>query len=222
MALGTYAELQTAIAAWLHRENTATAQLQELIRLAEERISADLADMPFMQQYPAAIALASGASTLSLPADTLQLLSARLVSPDQPIALTTADALQRKLSSTTATGAPCICAVSTSAAAGTLGLKLWPVADQDYTVQVLIVAAVPALSGSNTTNFVLTRAPSLYLYGSLLAASALLVNDARVPMWEAMYSAALGRFRGIDWGGAVMLSTEVPAGRTYDYSILEG
>lgn len=219
MALDTYAELQTAVAAWLQRTDLAAAQVQEFIRLAEERISADLADLPFMQQSPSPIALAQGASTLSLPADTVRLISARLVSPDRPITLTTNDALQRALRSTTETGAPRLCALSTSAAAGALGLTLWPVADQAYTVQVLIAGAVPALSVSNT-NFVLTRGPSLYLYGSLLSAEAFTVNDPRVMFWEAQYAAALARFRNV--GDAdVMLATDVPVGH-YGYNILGG
>lgn len=43
---------------------------------------------------------------------------------------------------------------------------------------------VSSLSGTTTTNWVLTSHPDVYLYGSLLEAAPYLKDDARIPIWE--------------------------------------
>lgn len=219
MALTTYTELQTAVAAWLHHETMDPAQVQELIRLAEEQITADLAQCAFMQVSPSPIALASGATGFTLPLEANSLISARLVSPDLPLNIIGAPELKRGAWSST--GTPQDCAITGSTDAGLLNVAVWPTPDTDYTVQCTYVQAVPALSDSRAANFVLLRAPSLYLYGSLLAGEALGVNDARMPMWQVQYDRALANFRGLGWDGDAMLSAILPITRGA-YNILEG
>ena len=209
MALDTYTNLQTAVAAWLHRSDLSTAQVQELIRLAEEQISADLAQCAFMQVSPAAITLSS--STFTLPVEANSLISARLVELDQPLNIVGAGELKRGADNVT--GAPCDCAVTGSTDAGLLSVAVWPAPDATYTVQCTYSQSVPALSGSRAANFVLLRAPSLYLYGALLASEAFVANEPRMPTWQAMYDRALERFRGLGWDGDAMLSTDVPITR---------
>lgn len=206
MALDSYTNLQTAVAAWLHRDDLTAAQVQELIRLAEEQITADLAQCSFMQTTPAAIALSG--STFTLPATANSLISARLVELDQPLRIVGSAELNRGASDTT--GAPRFAAITGSTAAGLLTVTVWPDPDIAYTVQVTYTQVLPALSATVTTNFVLTRAPSLYLYGALLAAEGFTVNDPRMATWQVMYDRALERFRGLGWDGDVMLSTNVP------------
>jgi hypothetical protein len=215
MALDTYANLQTAIAGWLHHETLAAAQIQEFIRLAEERMTADLASCPFLQQTPSVISLTPPASTFTLAADASTLITARLVELDSPLDIVPAD--QLKAMSIVSTGVPCACAITGGTDAGLLTVTVWPPPSSAHTVRVTYAAAVPALSDSRTTNFILARAPSLYLYGSLLAGEAWGVNDPRAPMWQTMYDAALARFRGLGWDGDVMLATDLPIrGGSYD------
>ena len=45
-------------------------------------------------------------------------------------------------------------------------------------------AKIPALSGSNASNWLLARSPDVYLYGSLVAAEAFLMNDERLGVWK--------------------------------------
>lgn len=217
MALTTYTELQTAVAAWLQRDDLASAQVQEFIRLAEEQITADLAACAFMQTTPSPISMSG--STFTLPVEANSLISARLVELDQPLNIVGAGELKRGASDTT--GIPRDCAITGATDAGLLNVVVWPDPDDTYTVQVTYTQAVPALSGSRAANFVLLRAPSLYLYGSLLQAEAFTVNDPRTVFWQAQYDAALMRFRGLGWDGDAMLSTDLPITRG-TFSILEG
>jgi hypothetical protein len=39
------------------------------------------------------------------------------------------------------------------------------------------------LSGSVATNWMITNAPDIYLYGSMLEAEPFIMNDERVPLW---------------------------------------
>ena len=54
---------------------------------------------------------------------------------------------------------------------------------------------VTALSSSNTTNFVLTNHPDLYLYASLSEAAPYLGQDERLTVWKNLYSAEIGKVR---------------------------
>ena len=70
--------------------------------------------------------------------------------------------------------------------------------DSSYSGEIIYYKEQDALSGSNTTNDILTRAPDLYLYGTLLAAAPFLMNDERIPTWEKLYTSARDRINGQD------------------------
>lgn len=59
-----------------------------------------------------------------------------------------------------------------------------------YTVKGIYYGRLPALSGSNTTNWFTANAPDLLLYGSLLEAEPFLANDPRIQTWAALYKRA--------------------------------
>ena len=68
---------------------------------------------------------------------------------------------------------------------------------------------LPALSDTNTSNEILERSPSLYLYGSLSQAAAYAAADERVGMWDAMYRSAVTDLLSQDWAGPMTLGTEL-------------
>lgn len=57
-----------------------------------------------------------------------------------------------------------------------------------YTVAGIYYARLTALSGSNTTNWFITNAPDVLLYGSLLEAAPFLGDDPRVPIWAEAFA----------------------------------
>ena len=57
--------------------------------------------------------------------------------------------------------------------------------DDSSQVQLLYYAQIPALSDSNTSNWLLTACPDLYLFGSMAEAEMFGVNDERVANWKA-------------------------------------
>lgn len=70
-------------------------------------------------------------------------------------------------------------------------MELAPTPNEAYTVEAIYRANIPALSDSNTTNWLLTLAPDLYLYGTLLESAPYIKEDARIQTWSAGVSTAL-------------------------------
>lgn len=62
-------------------------------------------------------------------------------------------------------------------------MELAPTPNEDYEIEMVYRANIPALTSSNTTNWLLTLAPDLYLYGSLLESAPYLKEDERIAVW---------------------------------------
>jgi hypothetical protein len=54
---------------------------------------------------------------------------------------------------------------------------------------------IPALTSSNTTNWLLDRAPDVYLYGCLVQAFGWDMDDDRVAGWKGMFDEAINELR---------------------------
>lgn len=64
-------------------------------------------------------------------------------------------------------------------------MEVVPIQTGSPDIEMAYYARIPALSPSNTSNWLLLQHPELYLYASLAHASAFLADDdARVPMWR--------------------------------------
>ena len=69
--------------------------------------------------------------------------------------------------------------------------EVYPTPDATYTAELLYYAENDALSSSNTTNWLLTDYPDVYLYGTLVHTAPFLGEDARLPIWAQLYQSAL-------------------------------
>jgi hypothetical protein len=83
--------------------------------------------------------------------------------------------------------------------------EFYPTPDTSYTGGIVYTAKVPALSISNTSNWLLTEAPDVYLYGSLIQSAPYLVEDARIAVWAGLYRDAVDRLNNASnaskWSG---------------------
>jgi hypothetical protein len=74
--------------------------------------------------------------------------------------------------------------------------------------------AIPALSASNTTNWMLTAHPGLYLYATLVEASPYLRDNDQVIVWAQQYKSISAAIQSQDeddrYGNAPGISVRVP------------
>lgn len=70
-------------------------------------------------------------------------------------------------------------------------MELAPTPNEDYTLEMVYRAKIPALGASNTSNWLLLLAPDLYLYGALLESAPYIKEDARLQTWGLGLSTAL-------------------------------
>jgi len=69
-------------------------------------------------------------------------------------------------------------------------LELCPTPDQIYTVEMVYRQNIPPLA-LNASNWLLTLAPDLYLYGALLESAPYIKEDDRIQTWGLGFSTAL-------------------------------
>jgi len=63
-------------------------------------------------------------------------------------------------------------------------VSLGPIPASAQEVEMLFYKKFDNLSGSVATNWMITNAPDIYLYGSMLEAEPFIMNDERVPLWS--------------------------------------
>lgn len=183
MAITTYAELQTAITDTLIRDDVATDAVN-WIALAEAQMQRDLRHWRMEKRDT----LTVDSQFEDLPTDFLAPIRLSLTASayQYPLDPITADDMQDRRGSVKDTaGVPCAYAVVGDQ------FEFFPTPDDTYTANVYYRRTIPALSVSNTTNWLLTLAPDLYLYGSLLHSAPLLQEDARLATWGGLYSTAV-------------------------------
>lgn len=179
MAIGTFSELQTAIANWLDRDDL-TDRIPEFITLAETRMGRELRKIVVV----APLTINAGEQQTQLPEDCAELRSVRHNgSFTSHLKITTPWGLDPFRS--TGTGVPVAAAVVNNS----LLLNIEP--DTSYTMEIIYFATITPLSTTETVNAELAAAPDLYLFGALCEASPFLEHDERVALWESKYQAAL-------------------------------
>jgi hypothetical protein len=200
MALTTYAELKTSIGDWLNRSDL-TSVIPDFISLAEAQIERTLRARQMIVRANASFDAQYGA----VPSDFLETKSLKLTStnPQTPLEFLSIDALDQKAAEYTASGKPKFF--------GVVGgqLRIVPTPDSTYTTELTYYAKLSKLSTSNTSNWLLSSSPDIYLYGSLLQAAPYLQDDARIQTWATLYERALNDSqtaddRGASSGGALL------------------
>lgn len=127
--------------------------------------------------------------TIAVPTDFLGLRFAYLdASPSIPLERATSQDLYARYPRGGVSGRPAWIARDRS------DFVFGPVPDSDYTVAGTYYAK-PTLLRDDGTNWLVTNAPDLILYGALVEAEPFLKNDARVALWRDFYADALSDYR---------------------------
>lgn len=187
MALATYADLQASLATWLKRTDL-TAQIPDFIALAEARINRELRVEAQLTRGTLTVA----AEFVNLPATFAGLRSARMtVTPFTLLSVLTPEQMA-DYAACTPSGNPKAIAI--------VGSQAWiqPIQTASMTLEMHYYAKVPALSVSNTTNWLLTAHPDAYLWGGCLEGAIFLEDDNQVQKYASLFQASLSDIRGFD------------------------
>lgn len=177
MAISTYSELKSAIADWLNRDDL-TSVIPSFIELAEAELTRNLRHRKMIARADATI----NSEYTQTPLDWFQTQTLILeTDPVTTLEYLTPEALNAKRAASTANGKPLFYTMI-----GT-EIQVYPVPSGDHTAEMVYYAKIPSLSDSETTNWLLTLAPDIYLYGSLMQSAPYLQDDNRLSVWNALY-----------------------------------
>lgn len=190
MALATYADLKASLASWLHRADL-TALIPDFIALAEVQLNADLTARSM--EASTTLTATAGSATVNLPTDLLDIKRLQVLGGfNRVLVYRSADEIAQD-NPLGRSGMPEVFTVQGAK------LELAPIPDSDYALELVYFQRIPALSDSNTSNWLLTICPNAYLYGALMAAQPYLINDERIPTIQSLYRQAVDGLNSIDW-----------------------
>lgn len=192
---GTYAGLKASIADWLHRTDL-TAVIPDFITLAEARLNGDL--MSRGMEARTTLTCVPGATVaaryVALPTDMLEMKRLTLMTePAVALEYYSPDQIVDDSAFLLSAGIPKVFTVVGS------NIELAPPPDSAYSLELVYIQKIPALSVSNTTNWLLTANPNAYLFASLLASVDYTEDDSRVALWTQKYTDAIRTTNSIDW-----------------------
>jgi hypothetical protein len=201
MSITTFAELKTALANWTARD-TETTYLPDFITAAEQMHAWGFQGNQFqipalrLQAMETITDLTIDAQREDLPTGYLEGIRLYLdTDPLRPVEfISRSDFYTRYMS--TVTGKPLAFTIEDD------DLVFGPSPDATYTGKFLYYKKFDALSDSTTTNWLLTNAPFLYLYGAMIHYSLFNMFDDRAMMFANLYSGLANGLSGADNRGA--------------------
>lgn len=190
MPISTYAELKVAIQSWAKRSDTLSV-IDDFIDLAESDIWQRLRirDM----ETETSISSSTSVRTVALPSAFLQARRLRIDRTDlDDVVLQYETPMSMRVIESA--GMPLRFTITNQ-------IELDRVSDQVYTLKLQYYASLTALSGSNTTNAVLTRFPMVYLYASLFHYAQWAQDDLLIDRYAMLAEGAINSANAADRKG---------------------
>ena len=186
MAIATYTDLQNSIESFLARTDL-TAQIPDFIKLAEVRMSRELETRS--QEKRAQAQTVASSEYLSLPTDLREVREVKLNTSPLTVLQYKSPTQIDSDHSTTGTGKP----ISYSIIGDEI--KMRPIPDAAYDVEIVYIGEITPLSATNLTNTILTRHPDAYLSGALVEAYTYLMDEQRAQVYDQKFSRAIEEIR---------------------------
>lgn len=179
MALANYSDLQAAVASWAHRTDLGSS-IPDFIALAEARMSSDLSSKSLELVQTATIT----AGVATLPDNVIETLRLRVVGATKPdVEITSSERIESLRQAAYA---------GSSIYASLIGREVHLYPTTTGSLQVVAKCRVPALS-TNSTNWVLTTFPNVYLFGALVELADHTADDSGRIRWATRYAEAVAQ-----------------------------
>lgn len=192
MSLTNYSNLQTAIASELHRSDL-TSVIPDFITRCEAKLNRRLR----LRAMETRVTSSVSTEYVALPTGFLAIRNIQLNSdPKVRLEYVTPDYIDKYYPKGD-TGKPKFYTIVGGE------IQLAPPPDTSYTVEISYFKKLDLATDS--TNWVLTNAPDVYFYGSLLESAFHLKNDKRVPLWGVAFENAVRELDVADRGDKYQL-----------------
>ena len=184
MAITTYSELQASVANFLLRDDL-TAEIKDFISLAESQVNRDVRH--YLMENRATTTIDGRFATR--PSDWVETIRLHLTGSgtSELHLISQADMATRRQKADDTTGTPKFYAHSETQ------FEVYPTPSGSFDAELLYMQKIPALSDANTSNWLLSAAPDVYLYGALIHSAGFLGEDERATVWASLYAAAVGK-----------------------------
>jgi len=179
MTITSYATLQSEIASWLNRDD-----LSSIIPTFIQFVEADVNSRLRHQKMVIRAQATSNQEYVQLPSDWLEAINIHIIDGAQPLSYVTLDQADR-INKQQIITKPSFFSIMDNA------LEIVPAPGSNIDIEMIYYGKILALSNTNTSNWLLVKAPDLYLYGSLVHAAPYLLDDQRVGMFANMYNSRL-------------------------------
>lgn len=171
-----YSTLQSAIGDYLNRADL-TSQIPMFIQFVE----ADLNTRLRSREMVVRATTTNDEEFVELPPDFLQALNLQIVGGKTPLRYVTLDEADQIKAAQ----------IYTQVIAYTIvddAIELVPAPTNNVQIEMVYYQCIPALSSTNTTNWLLSKSPDVYLYGALVHAAPFLMDDQRINTFASFYT----------------------------------
>jgi hypothetical protein len=189
MAITNYSELTTAVANWLDRDDL-TSRIPEFIALAEAKFNRTLRLRSMEAKYTANTVASQ--RNLALPTGYIQMRNFQVnTTPLTTLSYVTPEIYDRLWGGSTS-GTPKFYTILANE------ISFGPIPGSVMEVEMLFYKNFENLSSVVTTNWLITNAPDVYLYGCMMQAEPFIMNDERVALWGASLNKAIAELQEQD------------------------
>jgi len=184
MAISTYSELRTAVADFLNRSDLTTT-IPSFISLAEAALNRRLRSPEMVTRATVTI----DAEYENRPSDWMETIRYQVnTNPITVLEFVTPEEAIIQKTKFSAAGAPLFFS--------TVGTQFQhvPMPDSSYTGELMYYARIAGLSDSNTSNWLLTANPDIYLYATLVQSAPYLKEDERIGVWAGILDRLMAEY----------------------------
>ena len=179
MSITTYAELKSAIADFLNRDDL-TSTIPTFISLGEAQIARDVRHWKQEKRVTTSV----DERYENLPNDWIEVKFISLSTGAMLETVAPSNMADMRARSDTP-GVPKYVRMTADQ------LEFYPTPSAATDISMLYYARTPALSDASPTNWLLSDAPDVLLYASLIHSAPYLAEDARVQIWGSLYQSGV-------------------------------
>jgi hypothetical protein len=184
MAITTYAELKTAIADFLNRDDL-TSIIPTFIELTEAQMAREVRHWRQEKRIETTL----DERYENLPTDFIEAI--RLTAGNNRLTMISAAEMQDRVEASTLTGTPKYYRFT----ANQIEFYPAPASTSTTVLSMVYYARTPSLTDAAPSNWILDEAPDAYLYGALVHSAPYLQDDPRIAVWASLYQNAIEGLR---------------------------